>query len=134
MSPGHKHVSQSCLAVREVLNRVGDKWSVLIVQLLGDGPRRFSELRRTIEGISQRMLTLTLKGLERDGLITRTVYPDVPLRVEYELTDLGRTLRKPIQALAEWAQKNREEIQRSRNRYDANSTARNRDRIGSLPR
>jgi DNA-binding HxlR family transcriptional regulator len=125
MSPSHKHVSHdSCLAVREVLNRVGDKWSVLIVQFLADGPKRFSELRRTIEGISQRMLTLTLKGLERDGLVTRTVFPTVPPRVEYELTDLGRTLRKPIQSLAKWAQENREQIQQSRNHYDAASAAR----------
>lgn len=124
MSPSYKHVPHgSCIAVREVLNRVGDKWSVLIVQLLADDPKRFSELRHTIEGISQRMLTLTLKGLERDGLVTRTVYPTIPLRVEYELTDLGRTLRKPIQSLAKWAQENRERIQQSRNRYDARSPA-----------
>ncbi|MGB8012513.1 MAG: helix-turn-helix domain-containing protein [Terriglobales bacterium] len=120
MSLSHKHVPPgSCVAVREVLNRVGDKWSVLIVQLLADGPKRFSELRHTIEGISQRMLTLTLKGLERDGLATRTVYPTIPPRVEYELTELGRTLRKPIQALAKWAQENRERIQQARNHYDA---------------
>jgi DNA-binding HxlR family transcriptional regulator len=124
MAPSHKHVPHdSCVAVREVLNRVGDKWSVLIVQLLADDPKRFSELRRTIEGISQRMLTLTLKGLERDGLVTRTVYPTIPLRVEYKLTDLGRTLRKPIQSLAKWAQENRERIQQSRTRYDARSPA-----------
>jgi DNA-binding HxlR family transcriptional regulator len=122
MSPSHQDVLRpSCLAVREVLNRVGDKWSVLIVQRLADGPKRFSELRRTIEGISQRMLTLTLKGLERDGLVTRTVYPTIPPRVEYELTELGRTLRKPIQSLAKWAQENREGIQIARNRYDAKS-------------
>jgi DNA-binding HxlR family transcriptional regulator len=122
MSPSHKFVLHgACVAVREVLNRVGDKWSVLIVQLLADGPKRFSELRRAIEGISQRMLTLTLKGLERDGLVTRTVYPTIPPRVDYELTDLGRTLRKPIQALAKWAQENREQIQLSRNRFDAKS-------------
>ncbi len=120
MSPSHKLVPHnSCVAVREVLNRVGDKWSVLIVQLLADGPKRFSELRRAVEGISQRMLTLTLKGLERDGLVTRTVYPTIPPRVEYELTEVGRTLRKPIQALAKWAQENREGIQLARNRYDA---------------
>jgi DNA-binding HxlR family transcriptional regulator len=125
MSPSHRHVPHdSCVAVREVLNRVGDKWSVLIVSLLADGPKRFSDLRRTIEGISQRMLTLTLKGLERDGLVTRTVFPTIPLRVEYELTDLGRTLRKPIQSLAKWAQENRERIQQSRNRYDARSPVR----------
>lgn len=120
MSPRNKHVlSESCVAVREVLNRVGDKWSVLIVQLLADEPKRFSQLRRAIEGISQRMLTLTLKGLERDGLVTRTVYPTVPIRVEYQLTDLGRTLRKPIQSLAKWAQDNRGGIQKARNQYDA---------------
>ena len=123
MSPSYKHVPDSCVAIREVLNRVGDKWSVLIVGLLADGPKRFSELRRAIEGISQRMLTLTLKGLERDGLVTRTVYPTIPLRVEYGLTELGRTLRKPIQSLAKWAQENREGVQRARNQYDAKSTA-----------
>ena len=82
--------------MREVLNRVGDKWSVQIVALLGDGAMRFSELRRSIEGISQRMLTLTLRGLERDGLITRTVFPEIPPRVDYELTRLGKTLLEPI--------------------------------------
>jgi DNA-binding HxlR family transcriptional regulator len=124
MSPGHKHVLHgSCVAVREVLNRVGDKWSVLIVSLLADGPKRFSELRRAIEGISQRMLTLTLKGLERDGLVIRTVYPTIPLRVEYELTDLGRTLRKPIQALGKWAQDNREGIQQARNQFDERASS-----------
>lgn len=124
ISPSHKHVpNDSCPAVREVLNRVGDKWSVLIVGLLADGAKRFSELRRTIEGISQRMLTLTLRGLERDGLVTRTVYPTIPPRVEYQLTELGRTLQKPIQSLAKWAQENRERIQQSRNRYDARSPA-----------
>jgi DNA-binding HxlR family transcriptional regulator len=123
MSPGHNHVPHNpCVAVREVLNRVGDKWSVLIVQLLADGPKRFSDLRRAIEGISQRMLTLTLKGLERDGLVTRTVFPVIPMRVEYELTELGRTLRNPIQALAKWAQENREQIQQSRNQYDVRSS------------
>jgi DNA-binding HxlR family transcriptional regulator len=124
ISPSHKHVPHdSCPAVREVLNRVGDKWSVLIVGLLADGPKRFSELRRAIEGISQRMLTLTLRGLERDGLVIRTVYPTIPPRVEYQLTELGRTLQRPIQSLAKWAQENRERIQQSRNRYDARSPA-----------
>jgi DNA-binding HxlR family transcriptional regulator len=124
MSPSHNTVPHgSCVAVREVLNRVGDKWSVLIVGLLADGPKRFSELRRAIEGISQRMLTLTLRGLERDGLLTRTVYPTIPPRVEYELTELGRTLRKPIQAIAKWAQENREQIQQARNKYDAGTSA-----------
>jgi DNA-binding HxlR family transcriptional regulator len=117
MSPSHKLVT--CLAVREVLNRVGDKWSVLVVLLLGDGKKRFGELRRGIDGISQRMLTLTLKGLERDGLITRTVYPTIPPRVDYELTKLGGSLLKPIRELGNWAGQNRERIQSARDRYDA---------------
>jgi DNA-binding HxlR family transcriptional regulator len=119
MSPRHNHVPGKCLAVREVLNRVGDKWSVQVVGMLGDGKKRFSELRNGIEGISQRMLTLTLKGLERDGLITRTVYPIVPPRVEYELTKLGRSLLQPITGLAKWAGNNREKIQTARTRYDS---------------
>ena len=85
--------------VTDILSRVGDKWSVLIVMLLGPGPRRFNEIRRAINGISQRMLTLTLRGLERDGLVTRTVFPTVPPRVDYELTQLGQSLRCPIDAL-----------------------------------
>lgn len=123
MSPRNTHVADhpdSCLAVREVLDRVGDKWSVLIVGHLANGPRRFSDLRRAVEGISQRMLTLTLKALERDGLVTRTVYPSVPPKVEYQLTDLGRTLLGPIQALAEWAYGNRSTIQAARGKFDAN--------------
>jgi DNA-binding HxlR family transcriptional regulator len=122
MSPRHKRVRGECLAVREVLNRVGDKWSVLVVALLGDGKKRFSELRRTIEGISQRMLTLTLKGLERDGLIIRTMYPTIPVRVEYELTKLGRSLLIPITGLGDWASQNRERIQTARERYDAQNS------------
>ncbi len=113
------HEPTKCLAVREVLNRVGDKWSVQIVGLLGDGAMRFSELRRAIEGISQRMLTLTLRGLERDGLIDRTVFPEIPPRVEYELTRLGKTLLEPIQQLAEWAGENRTTIQAARDKFDA---------------
>lgn len=119
MSPGNRKVSHpDCVAVREVLNRVGDKWSILVVTLLNDGPRRFSDLRRAIEGISQRMLTLTLKGLERDGLVTRTVFPTIPPRVDYALTRLGKTLLEPVTALAGWAEKNRFEIQEARDRFD----------------
>jgi DNA-binding HxlR family transcriptional regulator len=125
MSPKHTDVPhERCLAVREVLNRVGDKWSVLIVAVLGDGRRRFSDLRRSVEGISQRMLTLTLRGLERDGLVKRTVYPTIPARVEYELTAPGRTLLEPINALAEWADANRMTIQTARNRFDAREARR----------
>ena len=92
-----------CRNVTPVLNRVGDKWSMLIVMILSDGPHRFSELKRAIDGISQRMLTLTLRGLERDGLVARTVTPTIPPRVDYELTELGRGLREPVRALGEWA-------------------------------
>jgi DNA-binding HxlR family transcriptional regulator len=113
------HDHDACPAVRDVLDRVGDKWSVLIIGMLGEGPRRFSELRRTIEGISQRMLTLTLRGLERDGLVTRTVQPIVPPRVDYALTPLGRTLLEPILALASWAGEHRAEIQAAREHYDS---------------
>ena len=121
MSPRHikmTHSHESCLAVREVLDRVGDKWSVLVVVRLTDGRQRFNELRRSIEGISQRMLTLTLKALERDGLVTRTVYPTIPPKVEYELTELGRTLLVSITALAEWAEVQRPVIQAARATYD----------------
>jgi DNA-binding HxlR family transcriptional regulator len=112
---------EDCPAVREVLNRIGDKWSVQVVAMLRHGSRRFSELRRAIEGISQRMLTLTLRGLERDGLIKRTVEATIPPRVDYELTPLGRTLLEPIMALGEWAGANRVAIQTARDRFDARS-------------
>ncbi|MYS92310.1 MULTISPECIES: winged helix-turn-helix transcriptional regulator [Streptomyces] len=108
---------QDC-SIRDVLDRVGDKWSALIVLRLSDGPRRFSELHREVDGISQRMLTLTLRALERDGLLSRTVYPTVPPRVDYELTDLGRTLLTPIAALREWAVAHRDDIRRARARHD----------------
>ena len=101
--PPSPHTDGSCRAVASVLARVGDKWSVLVIMMLIDGPQRFNELKRKIGGISQRMLTLTLRGLERDGLVTRTVFPTIPPRVDYELTDLGRGLSKPVKALGQWA-------------------------------
>jgi DNA-binding HxlR family transcriptional regulator len=109
--------------VSEVLARVGDKWTVQVVSQLGGGPMRFSELRRAIDGISQKMLTATLRGLERDGFCTRTVYPSVPPRVEYELTELGRDLLVPVQELADWAVANRERINAARRRFDAEDGA-----------
>jgi DNA-binding HxlR family transcriptional regulator len=90
MIPGNLHVPEDCRAASEVLGRVGDKWTVLVVSTLGNGPMRFNELRRALGSISQRMLTLTLRALQRDGLVTRTVFPIVPPRVDYELTRLGR--------------------------------------------
>jgi DNA-binding HxlR family transcriptional regulator len=110
--------------VSEILARVGDKWTVLVVSLLGGGPMRFSELRRTIDGISQKMLTTTLRGLERDGFCTRKVFPTVPPRVEYELTELGRDLLVPVKALAAWAVANRERVDAARRRFDARKAAR----------
>ncbi|BDI33315.1 transcriptional regulator [Capsulimonas corticalis] len=105
--------------LRDILDRVGDKWSVLAIVGLKDGRMRFSDLRRSIEGISQRMLTQTLRQLERDGLITRTVYPSVPARVEYELTALGVTLIEPLTALARWSENNRRAILANRAAYDS---------------
>jgi DNA-binding HxlR family transcriptional regulator len=109
--------------ISETLARIGDKWTLLVVELLADGPMRFNEIRRTIGNISQRMLTLTVRGLERDGLVTRTVYPTIPPRVEYELTKLGRTLREPVMAIANWARKNRPTIAEARKVFDAGTTA-----------
>jgi DNA-binding HxlR family transcriptional regulator len=108
---------QPC-AARDVLDRVGDKWSVYVLFLLGDGTRRFTDLRRSIDGISQRMLTVTLRNLERDGLLTRTVHPVVPPRVDYALTPLGRTLREIVGALIEWADAHTADIDRARAAYD----------------
>jgi DNA-binding HxlR family transcriptional regulator len=107
------------MRVSEVLARVGDKWSILVIGTLGDGSRRFSELKRGIEGISQRMLTLTLRGLERDGFVTRTVTPSIPPRVDYELTELGRSLLQPVRALGDWAIVNRDMVDAARQSFDA---------------
>lgn len=115
---GVASVANSCRPVTDILSRVGDKWSVMIVMLLGPGPKRFNEIRRAINGISQRMLTLALRGLERDGLVTRTVFPTIPPRVDYELTPLGQSLRCPIDALGEWAFSHRDEIDAARARFD----------------
>ena len=116
--PGNLHVAEDCRAVSEVLARVGDKWTVLVVSTLGDGPKRFNELRKALGSISQRMLTLTLRALERDGLVTRTVFPIIPPRVDYELTKLGRSLLEPVNTLGLWARKNRAVIQEARRRFD----------------
>jgi DNA-binding HxlR family transcriptional regulator len=114
----HSHATGTCRGVSDVLSRVGDKWTVLVVELLGRGPMRFSELRRLIGNISQKMLTTTLRNLERDGFVTRTVYPTIPPRVDYELTDLGRELLGPVRTLGEWARLNIDRINAARERYD----------------
>jgi DNA-binding HxlR family transcriptional regulator len=109
----HEH----CRATAETLDRIGDKWTVLIVGVLEQGPLRYREILRAIDGISQRMLTLTLRGLERDGLVTRTVFPTIPPRVDYELTDLGRNLMEPLRSLQAWAVKHRPSILAARKRF-----------------
>ncbi|SFB71562.1 transcriptional regulator, HxlR family [Collimonas sp. OK412] len=114
--PDHK--SEDCRAISSVLARVGDKWSVLIIVLLGDGPKRFNEIKRAVGGISQRMLTLTLRGLERDGLVTRTQFPTIPPRVDYELTDLGRSLWSAVEPLGVWARGHVGHITKARAGFD----------------
>lgn len=131
MSPTHTEVTASpaelepCgsaghpdCGIRDVLDRIGDKWSVLVVVELAGGPRRFRELQRAIDGISQRMLTLTVRRLERDGLVLRTVYPTVPARVDYRLTDTGAGLTHLVKALADWSLSHRTAIAEARTAYD----------------
>lgn len=108
-----------CRNVAPVLNRVGDKWSMLIVMILAAGPKRFNELKRAIDGISQRMLTLTLRGLERDGLVSRTVEPTIPPKVTYELTGLGHSLKEPVEALGQWSIAHIDCIRAAQQRFDS---------------
>jgi DNA-binding HxlR family transcriptional regulator len=115
---GQVRSDEDCVTIDEVLNRVGDKWSLQVVSQLGEGTLRFTELKRAIEGISPRMLTLTLRQLERDGLVQRTVYPTVPPKVEYTLSEFGRTILIPVTALADWALTYRLDIQAAREAFD----------------
>jgi DNA-binding HxlR family transcriptional regulator len=110
--------SEDCRAVSSILARIGDKWSVLIIVLLGDGSKRFNEIKRMVGGISQRMLTLTLRGLERDGLVKRTQFPTIPPRVDYELTQLGRSLWEAVKPLGQWARGHVTHITRARAAFD----------------
>ncbi len=120
MVPAHTNVPapDRCRAANDILARIGDKWSVRVVMSLGDETFRFNELKRRTDGISQRMLTLTLRGLERDGLVERDFVPTIPPRVSYRLTELGRSLRGPIGALGQWAFEHRSVVERARMRYD----------------
>jgi DNA-binding HxlR family transcriptional regulator len=111
-------VDHDACPLREVLDRVGDRWSVLVMAMLGRGPRRYSDVRRAIDGISQRMLTLTLRGLQRDGLVTRTVTPSRPPQVHYALTPVGRTLAVEVSSLIEWSERHRQYITHHRQRFD----------------
>src|SRR5947209_2280308 len=120
--PNHSQ-GQCCGPIRETLSRVGDKWSLLIISILSDAPVRFNELRRRIDGISQRMLTRTLRELERDGLVTRTVTPTTPPSVEYALNDLGRSLLEPVKALVAWTMTNYPHISKSQQRFDKTNKA-----------
>ena len=126
LSPGHIQETEAC-EIRDLLDRLADKWSLLVVELLGERTRRFMELRREIDGISQRMLTLTLRQLERDGLVERTAFAVMPPRVDYALTPLGTTLLAAIQPLVGWARANRDEIACARFSYDERATATNTD-------
>jgi DNA-binding HxlR family transcriptional regulator len=110
---------EECRAIVRVLDRIGDKWTVLAVAALAEGPMRFNAIMRAIGGVSHRMLTLTLRGLQRDGLVERRAFPTIPPRVEYELTPLGRSLIKPLEVLMDWAKRNRSTVETARARYDA---------------
>ncbi|WP_227323870.1 winged helix-turn-helix transcriptional regulator [Acidisoma silvae] len=110
--------ADTCKALGNILDRVGDKWTVMVVGNLSDGPMRFNALQRAIAGVSHRMLTLTLRGLERDGLVKRTVFATVPPRVDYELTKLGHSLRPPLEVLAGWVQTNRTSVEEARKAFD----------------
>jgi DNA-binding HxlR family transcriptional regulator len=123
---GERHVDRyfapgACAVLRDTFDRIGDKWTLLAVAQLADGPRRFGQLLRQVEGVSQRMLTLTLRRLERDGLVSRTVYPEIPPRVEYELTELGLTLVDAVAGLADWALDHHAAIDSSRAVFDASA-------------
>ena len=122
-SPRHTGDTDPTCELRNILDRIADKWSLLVICVLADGTHRFSEVRRKIDGISQRMLTLTLRQLEREGLVRRTVFPVVPPRVDYELTPLGSTLLDTIQALVAWAGEHGHEIADARAAYDARVAA-----------
>lgn len=117
--PSEDERRHDCRRVTPVLNRVGDKWSMQVVMELAGGRKRFSELKRALDGVSQRMLTLTLRGLERDGLVNRYVTPTIPPRVDYELTELGISLREPVTALGQWALDHIDCIFAAQQRYDA---------------
>jgi len=118
MKPGNSDDTSDCRAVADVLARIGDKWTVYVVRMLADGPMRFNEIRRAVSAISQRMLALTLRGLERDGLVTRTVTPSIPPRVDYALTPTGLTLIEPLKAVGTWAIANRDFVESSRAKFD----------------
>ncbi|WP_085027867.1 winged helix-turn-helix transcriptional regulator [Ensifer aridi] len=114
-----EHPPEECRAIGQIVDRIGDKWTVMVVGALSDGPLRFNAIMRAVGGVSHRMLTLTLRALERDGLVTRTAYATIPPKVEYELTVLGRSLIEPLRVLATWAVKHRPAMEKARAKFDA---------------
>ena len=116
-TPPHP-LHQDCQKVSQILARIGEKWSMLVVRLLQAGPRRFNDIKRNTAGISQQMLTRTLRGLERDGIVTRTIFPTSPPQVEYRLTELGRSMSEPVLAFGEWVRGHLAEFEAARRRYD----------------
>jgi len=120
--PNHP-LHQDCQKVSQILARIGEKWSMLVVMLLRDGPRRFNEIKRNTGGISQQMLTRTLRGLERDGIVTRTIFPTSPPQVEYSLTEMGRSMSEPVLTFGRWAQQHLAEIEAARERFDRRTMA-----------
>ncbi len=118
-TPRVEHDVSSCKALGQVLDRVGDKWTVMVVGVLSRGPMRFNAIQRTIGGVSHRMLTVTLRGLERDGLVKRTAYATIPPRVDYELTSLGHSLKEPLESLAHWARTQQPLIEMARQEFDS---------------
>lgn len=116
--PGRKRVASAKCFVLEVLDRIGDKWTVLVVGSLFKGPKRFNDIMHSIDGVSHKMLTLTLRSLERDGFVTRTAYPTIPPKVVYELTGLGHSVIEPLRTLAEWSRQNQRNIDAARMRFD----------------
>jgi DNA-binding HxlR family transcriptional regulator len=120
-APEHPYNMAECtramLPVHEVLAQISSKWTILVVRILSGGPKRFSEIKRQIEGVSQKMLTSTLRDLEKDGFVTRTVTPSIPPRVDYELTEMGRELQEPLRVIGEWAHANRHRVEDARERF-----------------
>jgi DNA-binding HxlR family transcriptional regulator len=118
MTTTNEHSPEACRPIGEILSRFGDKWTVAVLGVLGDKRMRFKELHRAIDGISQRMLTVTVRNLERDGFLIRTVYPTIPPRVEYELSDLGRSLKEALAPVGAWISDNHKDIEASRRQFD----------------
>jgi DNA-binding HxlR family transcriptional regulator len=113
----HSACREAMLPVHEVLAQISGKWTILVVRILENGPHRFSEIKREIEGVSQKMLTATLRDLEKDGFVNRTVTPTIPPRVDYELTEMGKELREPLRVIGNWAHANRHRVEEARERF-----------------